>query len=283
MSDDDRSALHEALEQQSVTISKANIQASLKAETTMLAAANPKLGRFDPYAPIAAQIDLPSTLINRFDLIFPIRDVPNKEKDEKIALHVLEAIHKEETYATEITPVFLKKYLAYIKVHVHPKMTKSAINEIKDFYVNLRNSGKESDEGAKPIPISARQLEALIRLAEASARLRLDDKVTKDDAVRGIELLKHCLMQVGFDPETGQIDIDRIASGITASTRNRISIVKEIIEELTKAGVKEIPIDELIARAVSKGIEESKVEEVLEQLSRTGEIFEPKRGFIKKV
>lgn len=266
-----------------VTISKANIQASLRAETTMLAAANPKLGRFDPYAPIASQIDLPSTLINRFDLIFPIRDIPNKEKDEKIALHVLEAIHKEETYASEVTPAFLKKYLAYVKMNVYPKMTKAAINEIKDFYVNLRNSGRESDDGVRPIPISARQLEALIRLAEASARVRLDSKVSREDARRAIELLKYCLMQVGFDPETGKLDIDMIASGITASTRNRIGIIKDIIEELTKAGVKEIPTDELIAKAVSKGIEESKVEEVLEQLSRNGEIFEPKRGFIKKV
>lgn len=283
MTDEDRSALHEALEQQIISISKANIQATLRAETTMLAAANPKLGRFDPYAPIAGQIDMPPTLLNRFDLIFPIRDIPNKEKDEKIALHVLEAIHKEETYSTEITAGFLKKYLAYVKMNVYPKMTKSAINEIKDFYVTLRNSGKESEEGAKPIPISARQLEALIRLSEASARLRLDEKVTREDARRAIELLKYCLMQVGFDPESGQIDIDRITSGITASARNRIVVVKDVIDNLTKAGVKQIPIDEIISQAVSKGIEYNKVEDTIEQLRRSGEIFEPKKGFIQKI
>lgn len=283
MTDDDRSALHEALEQQTITISKANIQATLRAETTMLAAANPKLGRFDPYAPIAAQINLPSTLINRFDLIFPIRDIPNKDKDEKIALHVLESMYKEETYATEISPDFLKKYLSYVKTHVHPVMTKAAINEIKDFYVMLRNSGKESEEGAKPIPISARQLEAVIRLSQASARVRLDDKVTRDDARRAIDLITYCLMQVGFDPETGQIDIDRMTTGISASTRNRITVVKEIIDTLTKAGIKEIPFEEIVAQAIQKGLEENKVEDVIEQLRRSGEIFEPKKGFIQKI
>ena len=89
MSTEDRDALHEALEQQRISIAKANIQATLRAQTTVLAAANPKLGRFDPYTPIAAQIDLPPTLINRFDLIFPIRDLPNRELDTKIASHVL--------------------------------------------------------------------------------------------------------------------------------------------------------------------------------------------------
>lgn len=283
MSDEDRSALHEALEQQTITISKANIQATLRAETTMLAAANPKLGRFDPYTPIANQIDLPSTLINRFDLIFPIRDIPNKEKDEKIALHVLESIHKEEIYNTEITPEFLKKYLAYIKSYINPEMTKAAVNEIKDFYVSLRNSGKEGSDGVKPIPISARQLEALIRLSQASARLRLDDKVTREDALRAINLLTSCLTEVGFDPETGQIDIDRMTTGISASTRNRIIIIKEIIEQFNKAGVKEIPFEEVVSQAIKKGIEENKVEEVLEQLRRSGEVFEPKKGFIQKI
>ncbi len=283
MSDEDRSALHQALEQQVISISKANIQASLSAQTTLLAAANPKLGRFDPYTPIASQIDLPPTLLNRFDLIFPIRDIPSKERDEKIALHVLEKAHKEEIYKTEITPEFLRKYTAYAKQRASPKFTKDAVNEIKEFYVQLRNSGKADDEGVKPIPISARQLEGLIRLSEASAKLRISNEVTKDDAKRSIDLMKHCLMQVGFDPETGQIDIDRMSTGITASTRSRIYSVRDIITELSAKGLKQIPIEDIINQAALKGIEEGKVYEAIDLLTKESYIFNPGKGLIERM
>ncbi|MBI5391862.1 minichromosome maintenance protein MCM [Candidatus Woesearchaeota archaeon] len=283
MGEDDRAALHSAMEQQVVTISKANIQATLSAQTTMLAAANPKLGRFDPYSPLASQIDLPPTLINRFDLIFPIRDIPNKEKDEKIALHVLETSHQTETYATEVSVEFLRKYVAYVKQKIFPTMTKQAINEIKDFYVSLRNSAQAEEGGVKPIPISARQLEALIRLSEASARLRLDNKVTREDARRAIDLLRYCLMQVGIDPETGQIDIDRITTGISASARSKILLVKDLIAQLESKGIKTIALQDLIAEAHTHGLEESKVEEAIEQLRKSGDIFEPKKGYIQRI
>lgn len=283
MSNEDRSALHQALEQQTVTISKANVQATLSAKTTLLAAANPKFGRFDPYTPIASQIDLPPTLINRFDLIFPIRDIPNLERDEKIASHVLEVAHEDALYQTEVKPEFLRKYVAYTKQKIKPKMTKEAVEEIKGFYVQLRNSGRADEGGVRPIPISARQLEGLIRLSEASAKIRLDKHVTRDDARRAIDLVKYCLMNVGLDPETGQLDIDRISTGISASTRSKIIAVKEIISELDARGFKQISVGEIINNASQKGIEENKVEEAIDQLKKSGDIFEPKRGFISKV
>ncbi len=283
MSNEDRSALHQALEQQTVTISKANVQATLSAKTTLLAAANPKFGRFDPYTPIASQIDLPPTLINRFDLIFPIRDIPNIERDEKIASHVLEVAHEDALYQTEVKPEFLRKYVAYTKQKIKPKMTKEAIEEIKSFYVQLRNSGRADEGGVRPIPISARQLEGLIRLSEASAKIRLDKHVIRDDARRAIDLVKYCLMNVGLDPETGQLDIDRISTGISASTRSKIIAIKEIISELDARGLKQIPVGEIINTASQKGIAENKVEEAIDQLKKSGDIFEPKRGFISKV
>lgn len=282
MGTEDRSALHEAMEQQQITINKANIQATLRAETTVLAAANPKLGRFDPYQPIAAQIDLPPTLINRFDLIFPIRDMPNRDIDDKIATHVL-AMHKSPTsIGSPIEPKLLKKYLSYSKQKVFPKLSNPAIEEIKSFYVGLRNSG-QSEEGIKTIPISARQLEALVRLAEASARARLSDIVTKDDSQRAIRLLKHCLMQVGFDYETGKIDIDRIYTGITAATRSKIAVIREIINDIEGKGNKTISIDEIVGEGTKRGIDSSSVEEVVDRMKKEGLIFEPKRGFIQKI
>lgn len=283
MSEEDTSALHEAMAQQQISISKANIQATLKAETTVLAAANPKLGRFDPYQPIASQIDLPPALINRFDLIFPVRDIPDRVKDEKIAGHVLSLQQNIEGKQPEIPIDLLKKYLLFARQKINPKLSDGAVEEIKSFYVTLRNTGTTGDEAVKPIPISARQLEALVRLAEGSARARLSKTVTKKDARKAIYILRRCLMQVGFDYETGQMDIDQISTGISASQRGKIITVREIINELASKGKKTIPIEDIIAEAAEKGIDEARVEEIIEKLKREGSIFEPKRGFLSPI
>lgn len=285
MSDEDTSAMHEALEQQTISISKANIHATLHAETAVLAAANPKFGRFDPYGLIATQIDLPSTLINRFDLIFPIKDLPSKEKDTNLAKFIL-SLHKNVNLlkdAESINTKLIKKYVAYAKQKCKPQLTNEAIEELQDYYVKMRNSGGEEEHGIKAIPITARQLEALVRLAEASARVRLSDKVTKDDAKRAIELVHYCLSQIGLDPETGKIDIDRISTGITASERSSISIIKQIINDLTNQIGRVIPIENIMQEAESKKISKEKAEEILERLNRDGEIFTPKVGFYQKV
>ncbi len=177
MNPEDRSAMHESLEQQTVTIAKANIQATLKAETSVLAAANPKLGRFEPFQVIAQQIDMPPTLLNRFDVIFTLRDLPDRGKDEAIANHVLME-HKREGKKQIIEKELFRKYVAYAKQKYQPLLTDEAINEIKKFYVDLRNAPSSSPEGVvKPIPISARQLDALIRLSEASAKIKLLKKM----------------------------------------------------------------------------------------------------------
>ncbi len=282
MSDEDTSAMHEALEQQSVTISKANIQATLRCETTVLAAANPKFGRFDPYELIAKQIQMPATLINRFDLIFPVRDLPNPSNDELMADFILN-LHRGTKYEKEvpISTEMLRKYIAYAKQNVFPELTDDALAEIRRYYVQMRNQG--SSEGGGAIPISARQLEGLVRLSEASAKVRLSNKVTRKDAKIAIELVHHCLTQIGLDPETGKLDIDRITTGITASQRSHISMIKEIITGLEKAIGKIIPIDDIIREAEIKGISEDKTRELLEKLKRAGDIYSPKNNFISKV
>ncbi len=284
MAPEDRSALHEALEQQTITISKANIQATLRAETTVLAAANPKLSRFDPFTPIPAQIDLPPTLINRFDLIFPIRDLPNKETDEKISGHILK-IYKDGPIAEKlIEPALLKKYIAYSRKNIKPKMTETAAKEIQDFYVGLRNSAQSAgEEGLRPIPISARQLEAIVRLSEASAKLRLSNKVTKEDAKLAIGLTKYCLTQIGMDEETGQIDIDRFATSMPSSERSKIIVVKDIINRLEVEKGKSVAMEDISLEAMEKGVTEDKLIEIIEKLKRSGDIFEPKRGYIQKI
>ncbi len=283
MTEEDRAAMHEALEQQTISIAKANIQATLSSRTTVLAAANPKFGRFDPHGIMAEQIDMPPTLINRFDLIFPIKDIPDALEDEKLARHILE-LHKSTGLSEpEIPTRLLKKYVAYARQKCHPQLTDSAINEIKDFYVQMRNRETTDDRAARAIPISARQLEALVRLAEANAKVRLADKVTKKDARKAIELLTYCLLQVGLDRETGRIDIDRIATGIGASQRERIYMIREIIQELEGQIGKTIPLEDIQKIALDKGMSASEVEEIIEKLKRSGDVFEPRYGFLSRV
>ncbi len=279
MTKEDGHAMHEALEQQTVTISKANIQASLRCETTVLAAANPKFGRFDPYDTIANQINLAPTLINRFDLIFPIKDVPEPVKDEKMATFILE-LHKNNVEKPEIETKILRKYFAYARQNIFPKLTDAAIEELRDYYLKMRSS---AGADAKSVPISARQLEGLVRLSEASARLRLSDKVTKKDARKAVELMDFCLRQVAFDEKTGTFDVDRISTDISASTRNKLVTMKEIIHELEMKVGKTIQVEDILKSAAEKDITESEAEEILQKLKRAGDIFEPRRGFISRI
>jgi len=283
MSQEDTGAMHEALEQQTITIAKANIHATLRAETSVLAAANPKFGRFDPYSPIAKQIDLPPTLINRFDLIFPIKDIPNAERDEKIASHILELAKDPDSQKAEIDLQILRKYIAYARQNCFPKITVGAIEEIKKFYVDLRSTAATEESEIKAIPISARQLEALVRLAEASAKVRLDTKVRREDAQRAIKLLRSCMEAVMLDVETGKFDIDRIATGITATQRSQIATMRRILDMLTDKVGKSIPISDILREAESEGIDKSKAEEILDNLKKKGDVFEPKPGLIQKI
>ncbi|MEM4239978.1 MAG: minichromosome maintenance protein MCM [Candidatus Woesearchaeota archaeon] len=281
MNKEDSWAMHEALEQQTVTISKANIQATLRCETTVLAAANPKFGRFDPYDTVGNQIDLPPTLINRFDLIFPIKDVPDQKKDEKLASFMLE-LHQNNIEVPPVSTDLLRKYVAFARKNVFPKLTDGAIEELKEYFIKMRASAG-SGASAKSVPISARQLEGLVRLSEASARLHLRDKVLKKDAKKAIELIDYCLRLVAMDEETGQFDIDRISTSMPASQRNKIVTVKEIIAELENKVGKVVPIEDIVREASAKGLTESEIEDIIQRLKKSGDIFEPRHGFVSRI
>ncbi len=281
MDPQDRSAMHEAMEQQTVTISKANVQASLRAETSVLAAANPKFGRFDPYQSIAQQIDLPPTLINRFDIIFTLRDIPDREKDERIAGHVLHE-HQKKGEDMLIPRELFRKYVAYAKQRIKPDLSEEAVAVIKKFYVDLRNKPVASESAMKPIPISARQLQALVRMAEASAKLRLSKVVDINDAEKAIDIMKYYLMQVGYDYESKTIDIDRIGSKFSSSQRGKIFEVRDVIIELESRLGKMIPMEELEKELEGK-MEKAEIDEAINKLVINSEIFKPRRGYIQRM
>ncbi|MFC7071061.1 LAGLIDADG family homing endonuclease [Halobaculum lipolyticum] len=300
---EDRSAMHEALEQQQISVSKAGINATLKSRCSLLGAANPKYGRFDQYEPIGEQIDLEPALISRFDLIFTVTDSPDPDHDAKLADHILttnyagELNTQRERMATsnftqeqvdevtqEVAPVIdaelLRKYIAYSKRNCFPTMTDEARAAIREFYVDLRSKGADEDA---PVPVTARKLEALVRLSEASARVRLSDTVEEEDATRVIEIVRSCLQDIGVDPETGQFDADVVETGTSKTQRDRIKGIKDLIQTIAQEYDDEpgAPVDAILERADEAGMDADKAEKQLEKLRTRGEIYEPQQGYVR--
>jgi len=276
MNKEDRGAMHEAMEQQTISLAKAGIVAKFRANTAILAASNPKFSRFDNYKPLGEQFDIPPTLLSRFDLIFPIRDVLDKEQDKKIAEHMLK-MHKTGGEMKELEPIIpvelFRKYIAYSRKNILPVLTDDAAEKIRDYYVDLRSGSKET------VRATPRQLEALVRLAEASARLRLSDTVTVSDAERAIKLTNFVLREIAYDQTTGEIDIDRIVTDYPKSTRDRIRIIEDIIRELIdKSEERMASLDDIIADASLKNIQRFEAEKIIMELKTKGIIYEPRHG-----
>ncbi len=274
MRKEDRAAMHQAMEQQEVSIAKAGITATLKTRAAILAAANPKYGRFirEGNMTIVDQIDLPPTLFSRFDLIFAIFDESTEEEDKELAEHILK-VHAGEDETPAISPELLRKYIAYAKKNVKPKLSKKAREVMKDFFVNLRNKGRDSGV----LTITARQLESLIRLSEASARMRLSEIVDEEDARRAITIMMESLKLIS-DKETGLPDVLITTAGISSrETSKYTACISEIKEIISKKG--EISEEEIIHIAEKYGV--SPPEKMLHNLKSRGEIYEYRSGYYR--
>lgn len=280
MRDEDRVAIHEAMEQGTVSIAKAGIVARLNARTSVLAAGNPKYGRYISSRPIAENINLPITILSRFDLIFTLRDITNLDRDKSLVRHVLKSHESIEEVKPEIPPDVLRKYIAYARKYVRPKLTRDAEILIEEFYLEMRRKSAETPEA--PIAITTRQLEALVRLAEAHARMALKNYVDADDAAEAIRLMNVMLENVGIDLETGHIDIDVIMTGKPKSVRDKELIIKDIIRELSGES-NCAKIKDIVREAVKRGIDEDFVEKYLMKLRRGGEVYEVHAGCINFV
>ena len=295
MNPQDRSAIHEAMEQQRISVAKAGITAVLQSRCAVLAAANPKFGRFDEHKYISEQIDLPPALLSRFDIIFSMIDRPQGERDRELAEHVLkghqvgemikrresglatqETQSLEEPYTPHFNPDFLRKYVAYAK-RIYPIMTDEAMAAIEKKYLDIRKTGEAAGSS---VPITPRQLEAIIRLSEASARLRLSNEVTIDDADRAVRIVEYWMGKVAG--EEGKFDIDIIQTGISQSQREQIISLRDIINELAgPEGVADY--EDIVRLAQERGIPPAKVDSWLKRWSQEGEIYSPAKNKYKLV
>lgn len=298
MTEQDRSSLHEAMESQKISVAKAGITATLQCRCSMLAAANPKYGRFELEGgeSLSTQIDLPPALMSRFDLIFVLTDRPNAEYDRKVTEHIL-SVHRrgearqvgedadipgvdvEEIKARTIDikpkydPEILRKYVAYSK-RITPVMTESAAKLIEDTYMDIRKSG---DEGSGSVPITARQLEAFVRLSEASARMRLSPAVEDGDAMRAVRLVRYYLEKIA-GTSTGGLDVDMFSSDYSHKDRSDLSRLKDI---LRGAGEDGISVDDIVSAAEGEGISEKETKSMLVKLKVKGEVYCPRDGMYK--
>ena len=284
----DRSALHEAMAQQTVSIAKAGIVATLKAETAIIAAANPYSGRYNTYKTPTQNIRLPPSLLSRFDLIFVVVDKPDKAHDAQMAEFILTNAMKdsveeeveEEGKMAPISTALLKKYIKHAKRVCHPFLTDEAKERIKEFYLELR-SDYDSEDAI--VSILARNLDALVRLSEAHAKMALRINVTKEDVEEIIKLFKIYLRDIGYDETTGKIDMDRIFIGESRSKINKLiqlmDRLKDLFDESEGKALEKKSVIQILE--LEENLDKEFIKNALEEAIKEGTLYEPKNNLIK--
>jgi replicative DNA helicase Mcm len=274
---EDRSALHEVMEQQTCSVAKGGIVATLNARTSILSASNPIYGKYDPYKNITENVNLPVPLLTRFDLIFIIRDSPDKEKDNLVASHILE-IHRdiEQAARPAIDIDLFSKYLSYAK-QIEPALTPEAIDIVRSYYMDMRRIESEG-----MITVTPRQLEALIRLASARSRLLLKDMVDAEDAQRAIYLVDQMMRTAGVDVNTGKTDFG-VLYGKPQSVVSKEKTFMELFRGLTGAENNDVEDKILVDELVKTGkFSDEEARKYIQKFNREGQIFERRPGFWAK-
>ena len=278
MKPEDRSALHEVMEQQSASIAKGGIVATLNARTSILAAANPMYGKYDPFKNITENVNLPIPLLTRFDLIFVVRDIPTRERDEVIARHIIDLHTPKGTDRRSVIDVdTLTKYLSYAKRSA-PSLTKEAEAKILDYYLQMRNV--ESEE---MITVTPRQLEGIIRLSTARARLLMKDTVEGEDAERAIFLIQSMLQDAGVDVNTGKVDLG-VLQGKPRSEVSRMRLFMDVLKSLE--GDNKIPVEEkTLVKELGKTekFTDDEAREFIKRMQREASIYESRPGHYNRV
>ncbi len=278
MKPEDRSALHEVMEQQSASISKGGIVATLNARTSILAAANPMYGKYDPFKNITENVNLPIPLLTRFDLIFVVRDIPSKERDKKIAEHIINLHSPTGMDKRSLIDVdILTKYLSFAK-KIKPTLTTEAEGKILEYYLKMRNVESED-----MITVTPRQLEGLIRIATARSRLLLKDQVDAEDAERAIFLIQSMLEDAGVDVNTGKVDLG-VLQGKPRSEITKLQLFMDVLKSLE--GEPKQPVEEklfMTELVKTEKFTEEEARRYLRKMLTEASIYESKPGHYNRV
>jgi len=278
MSGNDRSAMHPAMASQEIPINKAGINATLNTRCSVLGACNPKLGQWSDYKSIRENIDMPLPLIDRFGVIFVLKNQRTINEEMERVDYVLN-LRAGKLSDPPFTLEQLRKLLSYARTFT-PNLSDESIDALKDFYRKMTTSSKNSNG----IPLSMRTLEDLIRLTEASAKLHLRDVTTIGDARVAIDIIRTSLMQYSVDPETGEIDTGILRTGVPQSLREKLEKLLTVVSELQKSS---ITGDMVSADALGDylrdnwNMKDEEVGKLLSIASREGVIIHPRPGFWK--
>ncbi|AEO66150.1 9b3644bd-4590-4123-8813-2ec34f9ab094 [Thermothielavioides terrestris] len=283
MNDSTRSVLHEVMEQQTVSVAKAGIITTLNARTSILASANPIGSRYNPELSVPQNIDLPPTLLSRFDLVYLILDRVDEKTDQRLARHLLSMYleDKPESAQTnnDILPIeFLTSYISYARANIHPTITPEAGRELVDSYVEMRKLGQDVRAAEKRITATTRQLESMIRLSEAHAKMRLSATVTPDDVREAVRLIKSALKTAATDAQ-GRIDMSLLTEGTSAAERKRKADMKDavvrLLDELTAGGqtVRFAEVARKLAEGAGVPVEPGEFAEVMRTLEMEGAVM----------
>lgn len=276
MSDSTRSILHEVMEQQTISVAKAGIITTLNARTSILAAANPIHSKFDEKLPIVANINLPPPLMSRFDLLYLALDKPNDSDDRRLAKHLVDLYSEESPEISNLDFVPLEKFIKYISYakKLTPQIGEAAGAQLVANYVEMRRAGKVG--GRNIVTATTRQLESMIRLSEAHARMRLSETVEKSDVDEAYRLIQTALQTSAVDPSTGRVDMDLVTTGISTRVRNNQSIkrdsLKAVIDSFPKDTIKFVEILKTYREKEQEKTSEFELKNLLEDLCDGGVI-----------
>ena len=233
MSDTTRAILHEAMEQQTVSIAKAGIIATLNARTSILASANPVESRYNPQLSVVDNIKLPPTLLSRFDLIYLILDAPNVDGDRRLAQHLVGLYYETPNVVQPpLDQNLLRDYISYARDNIFPELSDLATRELISAYLEMRKMGVTSGNGSRTISATPRQLESLIRLSEGLAKMRYSRVVERADVKEAVRLMKVATQAAATDPRTGRIDMDMITTGRSTANREMEEALNLSLKEL---------------------------------------------------
>ena len=300
MSEATRSVLHEVMEQQTVSIAKAGIITTLNARTSILASANPIGSKYNPNLPVPQNIDLPPTLLSRFDLVYLVLDRIDETSDRRLARHLLSmylddkpqsAAGGQEILVSLLTsshsnhtntkqPIeFLTAYISYARTKIQPKISPEASKELVNAYVEMRKLGEDVRAAERRITATTRQLESMIRLSEAHARMRLSGIVTREDVIEAVRLIKSALKQAATDARTGLIDMSLLTEGTSASERRRKADLKTavlaLLDDMTRQGqaARYSEVVKRLGEQSSVEIEQAEFAETVRALEQEGSVM----------
>lgn len=273
MSDSTRSVLHEVMEQQTISVAKAGIITTLNARSSILASANPIGSRYNPNLPVTENIDLPPPLLSRFDLVYLILDKVDASADRELAQH-LTSLYLEDKPAhvanDDVLPIeFLTQYINYVKQNIHPIVTEQAKNELVRAYVGMRKMGDDSRSDEKRITATTRQLESMIRLSEAHAKMRLSQSVDLEDVQEAVRLIKSAIKDYATDPKTGKIDMNLVQTGKSVIQRKlQEDLAREMLRILKEYPAESMSFNELIKQVNDQAQDRVELNQITDTLAR---------------